>query len=130
MPAHADTTDSAAEAPGALQHRPFDNIHSDTEITVRLHIMASLTLGNAQIMQHKQVVKASIVQLPRAKAASGASFGPKLGCRTQALRMRRAGLVSASRQAPVIVAAAKGYKVYRKFPSYAAMFIEMLETCS
>jgi malate dehydrogenase len=73
--------------------------------------MASLTLGNAQIVQHKQVVKASMVQLPRAKASSGASFGPKLGCRTQALRMRRAGMVSASRQAPVIVAAAKGYKV-------------------
>jgi hypothetical protein len=88
--------------------------------------MASLTLGNAQIMQHKQVVKASMVQLPRAKASSGASFGPKLGCRTQALRMRRAGMVSASRQAPVIVAAAKGYKVSRRFWSNTAISIHML----
>ena len=88
--------------------------------------MASLTLGNAQIVQHKQVVKASMVQLPRAKASSGASFGPKLGCRTQALRMRRAGMASASRQAPVIVAAAKGYKVSRRFWNNTAISIHML----
>lgn len=75
--------------------------------------MASFSLGNAQIMHQKQVVKASLMQLPQAKAPSSVSFGPKLGCRTQALRMRRAGAVSAPRQTPLIVAAAgsKGYKV-------------------
>lgn len=75
--------------------------------------MASFTLGNAQIMHQKQVVRATMMQLPQAKAPSSSSFGPKLGCRMQALRTRRAGAVSASRQAPLIVAAAgsKGYKV-------------------
>ncbi len=75
--------------------------------------MASFTLGNAQLANHKAAPAVGRMQLPQMKANTSISFGPKLGCRTQAFNVRRSGAVSASRQQPLVVAMAaeKGYKV-------------------
>jgi malate dehydrogenase len=75
--------------------------------------MASFTLGNAQLANHKTAPAVGRMQLPQVKANSSVTFGPKLGCRTQAFNVRRSGAMSASRQQPLVVAmaAGKGYKV-------------------
>lgn len=87
--------------------------HRATEILL-IVTMASFTLGSAQLVHQKQVARCSTVQLPQAKTPSSISFGPKLGCRTRALRVvRGSGRRSFNGGEGLIVAAAgsKGYKV-------------------